>query len=255
MASKPKKRRLSKDLPPDLSELMNKLIKHAASFIREFDSSEQKMREIVREFRKIADEVRKMQETTDKVRTTGTVAGGVGIGLAIFAAPFTGGASLVAAGALAAAGAGVVVGANVTKTMKENGSAEKVEKLGKDFMKIVEPLKKDLEEIKKTCEKLEQRSAELQAENTLTDMEEFQRILTQVSELARRSEEVLSFTAILMGDMRGLLMLLVKVFRVTSTPEDDKKLRKSIIQSADRCQEVVVKFDQMKKELKDFSVK
>ena len=71
---------------------------------------------------------------------------------------------------------------NAIKTMKENESAEKVEELGKDFMEIIEPLKKDLEEIKRTCEKLEQRSAELQAGITLRDMEELQRSLRRVSE-------------------------------------------------------------------------
>ena len=117
-------------------------------------------------------------------------------------------------------------------------------------MEIIKRLKIDLEEIKRTFEKLEQRSTELQAGITLIDMEDFQRSLRQVSELAERSEDVLSEAAKLMS-LDGLLLL----FRVTATPEEDKKLRNSIIQSAVRCQEVVVKFDQMKEELKDFSVK
>ncbi|TDH02498.1 hypothetical protein EPR50_G00173740 [Perca flavescens] len=52
----------------------------------------------------------------------------------------------------------------------------------RDFMEIIEPLKKDLEEIKRSCEELEQRSAELQAGITLTDMEECQSVLRRVSE-------------------------------------------------------------------------
>ncbi|XP_035863923.1 uncharacterized protein LOC118496403 [Sander lucioperca] len=259
-------RRLNKDFPPNLSELMHTFITHATSFIRKFASSEHRMRQIAGEFREISDEVRKMQKTTDKVRTAGAVAGGVGIGavigiaLLVLAAPFTGGASLSAVGPLAVAaaaagGGAVVVGVNVTKTMKENGSVKKVEELGKEFMEIVEPLKYNLEKIKKTCEKLEQRSAELQAEKTLTDMEEFQRILTRVTELAGRSEEVLSAAAILMSVIGDLLLLIVKVFRLNATPEEHEKLGNSIIQSADHCQKVVKDFDEMKKELKDFSVK
>ncbi|XP_039634611.1 uncharacterized protein LOC120544724 [Perca fluviatilis] len=292
MASRPRRRR-SRDFPPDFSELMNTLKNHAASFIREFGSREQKMREIVREFREISDGVRKMQEITDRVRTVGAVTGGVGIGLSVLAALFTGGVSLAVvllvaaaggavtgaggiglsflaamftggvslavvplaavAGGAAAAGKGVVFAVNVTKRMKETGSAKKVEELGKEFMEIVEPLKKDLEEIKRTCEKLEERSAGDQAGITLRDMEGLQRILTRVSELAERSEEVVFVTATLMGIIRCLILLLVTIFRVTATPEEDKKLRNSIIQSAVRCQEVVVKFDQMKKELKDLT--
>ncbi|TDH02489.1 hypothetical protein EPR50_G00173690 [Perca flavescens] len=135
--------------------------------------------------------------------------------------------------------------------MKENGSVKKVEELGKEFMEMVEPLKKDLEEIKRTCEKLEQRSAELQAGITLTDMEEFQRSLTRVSELAGRSRVVLSASAILMSSIDVLLLLI----RVTATPEDDDKLRNSIIQSADCFQMIIGDCEKMKEELKDFSVK
>lgn len=167
MASRP--RRWSKDLPEDLSQLMDKLIKYAASFIKAFDNSEPKMGRIVKEFQKIADEVRKMQETTDRVRTAGAVTGGTGIVVGILAALLTGGVSLLGAGA-AAVGGGVVFGANTTQARIEKESAKKVEKLGEEFLEIVEPLKNDLEEIKTTCEQLEQQSAEVQAENTLTDM-------------------------------------------------------------------------------------
>ncbi|XP_078101586.1 uncharacterized protein LOC144514275 [Sander vitreus] len=272
--------RRSRDFSPDLSELMNKLIKHAALFIREFDIREQKMREIVREFRKMADEVRKMQQRTDTVKTAGGVTAGVGLGLLALAAPFTGGTSLAAAAAftagalVAATGGSVISDANEKKTRKENESEKKVGELGKEFMKMVDRLKNDLEEIKRTCEKVEQRSAELQAENTLTDMkrmcekveqrtaecqaevnltdmEEFHSILRRVSELADRIEEVLSAAVKVMSSISDLLL----IFTVTATPEKDIKLRNSIMQSADRCQEVVDDFDQMKKELKDFTEK
>ncbi|XP_039635489.1 uncharacterized protein LOC120545309 [Perca fluviatilis] len=268
MASTPRRRRrMSIVIPPDLSELMDQVKELAVPFVREFDSSEPKMQEIEGEFRNIA-EVRKMQKRTDKnaLAIAGAVIGGlgiragvgigaaVGIGLLVFAAPFTEGASLAAVAPLAVAagavaGGAVVAGVNSIKTMKANRSIKKVKKLAKDFKEITEPLKIDLEEIKRTCEKLEQRSAGLQAGITLTDMEDFQRILRRVSELAERSGEVLSAAVKVMSSID------VKVFRVTATPEEDKKLTDSIIQSADRCQEVVVKFDQMKKELKDFTEK
>ncbi len=251
MASRP--RRGSKELPPNLSELMNKLIKHGASFIKVFDNSEPKMRQIVGEFQVIAKEVKEMQERTDTVRRGGAVIGGVAL-IGIIAGPFTGGASLLAAGA-AATGGVAVVGANVTKVMKENGSATKVEKLGKEFLEIVETLKNDLEEIKTTCEKLEQQSAEVQAKNTLTDVDEFQRTIRRVSELRERSKKSLVVAVTVMEVIGNLLLLFLGILRVTATPEEDKKLRDSIIQSADQCQKVVVEFDKMKTELKDFTEK
>ncbi|XP_039635486.1 uncharacterized protein LOC120545308 isoform X2 [Perca fluviatilis] len=167
------------------------LKKHAASFIKKFDSSEHRMTQIVEEFRGITDEVRETQQTTDAFRTAGTFTAGVGIGLLVLAAPLTGGASLAAGavGAAAAAGGGAVVaGANEKKTRKEIERKKKVEKLGKEFMKIVERMKNNLEKIKRRCEKLDQRSAQRQAEKTRADMEEFQRILRRVSEDRREGQ-------------------------------------------------------------------
>ncbi|XP_038590339.1 uncharacterized protein LOC119914866 [Micropterus salmoides] len=253
MASKPR-RRFSKDLPPDLSELMNKLIKYATSFIRRFDYSEDRMRQVVGEFKKIAAEVRKMQEKTDKARTIGVVAGGIGLGVLVLAAPFTGGLSLLGAGAAgAAAGGATVVGANIVKTMTENGSAKEVEKQGKKFLEIVEPLKNELEEIKRTCERLEEESAAFQAENTLSDMEEFQRILRRVAELKQESQGAVDVAVLVMGLINDLLVLLVNVFRLTPTPEEDRKLTASILQSADQCQKVSDQFLQVKNELSSFT--
>ncbi|XP_031172875.1 uncharacterized protein LOC116062356 [Sander lucioperca] len=195
MASKP--RRGSKELSPDRSELMDKLIKLASSFISKFANNEQKIRPIIREFREIADEVRKMQKRTDEANRVGTevlevtargmpfgsLAGGAAVAALAVAA---GRAVAVLAVAVASGRARVAGGAasGILVAGVKSGSVNKVEELGKDLMEIVEPLKKDLDEIKRTCEELEQRSAELQAELTLTDMEEFL-ILTVVSILGR----------------------------------------------------------------------
>eukprot|EP00064_Thunnus_orientalis_P023681 superscaffoldBa00009210_g23935 len=210
------------------------------------------MRHIVRRFQEIAAEVRKNQETTDGVRTRGAVVGGVGL-LALLAAPFTVVVSLVVAAGTAAVGGSFVVGANISKMMKENGSAKKVEELGKEFMEIVEPLKNELQEIKTTCEKLEQRSTEAQADNTLSNVEEFQTILRRVSELKKKSEGILVVVLEGMGTIGKMVTLLLRVFRVTATPEEDKKLRDSILQSADQSHTVVDEFDKMKNELGNFT--
>ncbi|XP_039635484.1 uncharacterized protein LOC120545308 isoform X1 [Perca fluviatilis] len=236
MASKPRRRR-SKELPPDLSELMGQLKNHSASFIREFDNNEDRMRQIKGELEETTAEVRKMQKRL-AARIRAIILAGlvVAAALAVTAAVTVadGGArkasttltatpiatrtatrmrlapaveqegvlagkgaagilpmTVVAAAVALVAAIGGVVYANVRQRIHENRSIKKVEELGKEFMEMVEPLKKDLEEIKRMCEKLEQRSAEDQAGNTLADMEELQRSLRRVSE-DRREREILA---------------------------------------------------------------
>lgn len=254
MASGPK-RRHSKQLPPNLSELMDKLSEEAALFIQQFSTSEPRMREIVEEFLRISNKIKDMQWKMDTVRNVGAVTGGAAlvIGAAIVAAPFTGGMSLPFGAA--AIGGVAVVAANIRKMMSESGSAKKVEELGKEFMAIVEPMKKNLEEIKMTCEKLEEKSAEAQAENSLTDVEELQRCLRQVSELKEKSAGVLTESVSVLYAINQLLILIVSIFRVTATPENDKRLEEAIIQSADQSQKVVNELYEMRNELGDFTEK
>lgn len=264
MASRPK-RRHSKQLPPNLSELMDKLTEEAALFIQQFSTSEPRMREIVEEFLRISNKIKDMQWKMDTVRNVGAVTGGaavaaaVVIGASIVAAPFTGGMSLpfgaAAIGQVFAASGVAVVAANIRKMMSESGSAKKVEELGKEFMAIVEPMKKNLEEIKMTCEKLEEKSAEAQAENSLTDVEELQRCLRQVSELKEKSAGVLTESVSVLYAINQLLILIVSIFRVTATPENDKRLEEAIIQSADQSQKVVNELYEMRNELGDFTEK
>lgn len=258
MASGPK-RRHSKQLPPNLSELMDKLTEEAALFIQQFSTSEPRMREIVEEFLRISNKIKDMQWKMDTVRNVGAVTGGaavaaaVVIGASIVAAPFTGGMSLPFGAA--AIGGVAVVAVNIRKMMSESGSAKKVEELGKEFMAIVEPMKKNLEEIKMTCEKLEEKSAEAQAENSLTDVEELQRCLRQVSELKEKSAGVLTESVSVLYVINQLLILIVSIFRVTATPENDKRLEEAIIQSADQSQKVVNELYEMRNELGDFTEK
>lgn len=232
---------------------MNKLVRCAKEFISQFDSSEGEMRRIVREFMEIADEVRNMQEGTDTARTAGAVGGGVTIGLGILFAPFTGGASLALAVAGVTIGGATVVGSNVTQVCKEKGYGKKVQELGEVFMHKVEPMKGNLEEIKTTCEELEQESRKHQAEKTLKNMEEFNDILRRVSELRTRSKGVLEIIIAALTSVNGLLQLIVAVVRVTSTPEQDAKLRASIIESSDQCKKVTDELEKMKDKVEVFT--
>ncbi|KAG8010403.1 hypothetical protein GBF38_009398 [Nibea albiflora] len=226
------RRRWSKDLPPDLSGLMNTLINYANSFIRKFDNKEKDMRRIVGQLQEISAEVRALQNRGPSDFTRGARQT-----FGFFAAP------------LEFAEKGVQ---RVTNAFRESGKAYQVEKLGKEFTEIVVPLKNDLEQIQKTCEKLEQKSSEVRAKCTLEEMEEFEKILRQVSELGEKSEGVLGVVVTVLGFIGDLLMLVVNVIAATVSTEVEEGLRDSIIQSADQCQKVVREFETMKKELEEF---
>ncbi|XP_038590340.1 uncharacterized protein LOC119914867 [Micropterus salmoides] len=248
MASEPRRKRFSKDLPPDLSELMNKLIQHATSFIRGFDISKQRRTEIVGEFQNITAEVRKMQKITQYKIFTGII---FVISMILKLSLVGGGRGAVAAvAAVGAISVAIAVSAANKKKTTENKSAEKVLNLGGEFLEIVEPLKNELEEIKRTCERLEEESAAFQAENTLSHMEEFQRILRQVAQLNQESQEAVDVAVLVMGVMGKLVMLIRNVFTIFA--EENRKLTASILQSADQCQKVSDQFDQMKNELSAF---
>lgn len=239
--------------------LLNKLRKNAFLFIQHFDRNESQMRNIVREFQSISNEVKEMQEKTDAARKKGAVTAGIGTGAilgVLVLAPFTGGLSLAVAGVGAATvvgGGATVVGSNITKMWSESRRAEQVEMWGEEFMRKVEPMKKNLEDIKMTCEDLEKKSAEAQAENTVTDVEELQRTLRRVSRLKEMSSGLLFETNILLAFVDGLVKLIKQIFRVTATPEEDQKLRDAIINSADQSQKIIEGFDKMRTELRKFT--
>ena len=99
--------------------------------------------------------------------------------------------------------------------------------------------------------KLEQKKTEAQAGNTLTDMKEFQLILRRVSEVGK-SKQVLDVALTVTQAVGDMLKLFVLVFSVSATPEQDRKFRESIMQSADQSQRVIDTFNKMMEELKDF---
>ncbi|XP_069028933.1 uncharacterized protein [Embiotoca jacksoni] len=262
MASGPiiiRRRRKSIGLPLMFSKLHDKVNTDVDSFTELFDISEPEMRRIVADFQRISEEVKTMQRDTDIVRKVGggigVVAGIAGIvgGIAgivgVLAAPLTGGTSLLVAGAAVGGGVGVVV-ANISKKLKENGSMKKVEERGKDFMKLVEPLKEKLEGIQTTCKQFEESVDG--AENTLKDVEEMKEILRRVSELRKKSRGALDVAVSVLQNINQVLVLIVAIFIVLPTPEQDKKLRESIIQSADQSQKVVDEFNGMKRVLEQW---
>lgn len=158
-----------------------------------------------------------------------------GLTVGVVAGLVTGGMGLIGT---AAVGGAAIIHANVAKMITENGRAKKVEELGKIFLSMVGPMKKELEEIKNTCATLKEKSTEAQAQNCLSDMERFQEVLSRVSDLAKTNKEALNVAVVMMEAVRGMIILPVAVFRVTATPQQDKELTDAIVQSADRCREV-----------------
>ncbi|XP_022075286.1 uncharacterized protein LOC110969514 [Acanthochromis polyacanthus] len=173
------------------------------------------------------------------------VGGGVvavlGAGLAALGGGVVVGAVAAADGAVRGVVGGVVVGSIITTMWSE--SAKKVEKLGKEFIGIAEALKRTLEEIQETCEKLEIEAAEAQYGNTRTT-EEFEMILRQVSGLKEVVSESLPKVT------SNLLTFTVSVLKLTETPEEDRKIRYAIIQSADHSQNVTNEFKKTQTHLK-----
>lgn len=103
------------------------------------------MRQIVREFLKIAKELREMQSKTDTARKVGV---GFLIG-GILEALFTTGVSAgAAATAPAAAAAATVVTTSVIKILSDKDKAKEVKTWGEEFMAKVRPMKENLEDIK-----------------------------------------------------------------------------------------------------------
>lgn len=76
-------------------------------------------------------------------------------------------------------------------------------------------------------------------------------ILRRVSEVGK-SKQVLDVALTVTQAVGDMLKLFVLVFSVSATPEQDRKFRESIMQSADQSQRVIDTFNKMMEELKDF---
>lgn len=261
-----------------LSTVMEELIKDADSFFQQFNSRQSRMREIVEKLKGISEEVQKMQQVGCRQKTaptaeergaaairTGVVLGATALVTAPISLPLAAGSVVLAGTAVlagtmfkmakyvAGGGAPPAAGAPGAKIKPKRRFAEEVEKLGKELMAIVEPMKKNVEGIKMACEKLEKESAEAQAKNILTDMEELQRLLRRVSKLKRMSAGVLDDLGELKQAIDGIREHMQKVLINNTTPEEDEKLRNCIIQSSNKTQSLVDECAVMKTDLREVS--
>lgn len=205
---------VSRELPLDISELTDTLIKNVNVFISQFDSREVRMKRTVRDFQEMAEKVRKMQEKSNRVRTAVAVGAGVAVfgffGLiGLFFARVTEGLSLVLTAIAAAVGGIVVVCASIKTLINESVNAGRVAKLGTDFTSIIEPMKRSLQEIKMVCEELKLKSFEVQAEQTLNDMVEFT-MITTITVVTMR------------GERRGASSASLETFIILSADQSEK---------------------------------
>lgn len=247
------RREVNRKLPPQLSELIIKLIEHADSFIRVFNNKEPRMREIERKFEKISAEVKEELETADAVKTGGLITGGVGVAvgvLGLLAAPFTGGASLAvtaaaSGGIVGVAGVTITVGAIIIEFIIKNGSAVKLQRLGEEFMEIVQPMNKHLAEIKAISETLKKKFIKIQN----ADMKEIQALLSQVRSISVRATAELQKVVEFLSE---LVRLIMKIFKTTLSSEEEKKLPDFITKSGAECRSIIRDFSGKKKELQTF---
>lgn len=110
----------------------------------------------------------------------------------------------------------MVVGVDATTKEKEKGSAKKVEKLGKEFLERVEPLKNHLEEIMTTFETLQQiPGAELEVGGM-----KVQSSLRKGFVAVKKVAAVLSFTHKLIVAVNAMALLAVTVYTKKVSPEE-----------------------------------
>lgn len=253
MASSGRRRR-SKQLPPQLCELMDTLVEQAQSFITAFDQSEPSLTHTAGEIQKITDHLDEMQKTAGMFTRGGGVSAGLGLLICVVglsAAPFSSVVNVnavIVGGIVATFGRAVGVSANVIKTVKENNYGKKVVELGEGFMQVVEPLRGEVENIKATCEQLEEKSRGIQAECVLADLQELEKIL---SELRTRSRKLSSVVLAVMQEINTTLRIITNFFRLTGRPEEDKRLSDVILSSGRCCQRVINELEAMKNDLKD----
>ncbi|TNM91821.1 hypothetical protein fugu_018832 [Takifugu bimaculatus] len=255
MASSGRRRR-SKQLPPQLCELMDTLVKQAQSLITAFDHSKPGLTQTAGEIQKIIDQIDEMERAAGMFTRGGGVSAALGLiicGVGLSAAPFSSAASInavIVGGIVATFGRAVGVTANVTKTVKENNFGKKVAKLGERFMQMVEPLRSEVKHIRTTCAQLEEKSRGVEAECVLADLEELEKILL---ELRTRSGKLSSVVLAVMQEINTTLRIITNFFRLTGRHEEDNRLSDVIVNSGRCCQKVINELEAMKKNLNDIA--
>lgn len=230
-----------------VAQSLNDINGRGAAFIRNFDRQEPRLIQIAGTFERITAEVEKIAQEANAVRLGGAVTAGVGLGLAVLGlavAPLTGGTSLAVSGAATALTAGTVaVTAEVVKVLKEKGSANELETLGNEFMRVVGPLNEELKEIKALSRQLQ---LDL-AERYLGDRrQKIKSSLQKVADTSGAIDEAVQFINV-------LIQLVMKLLQQISTHNEDVELTDKIVKSGDQCWKTIRHLRHMKEELRGFS--
>lgn len=108
-------------------------------------------RECSSNLRALADELETLRRDCNIAGTVGTTVAVVG-GVAVAAAPFTGGASLAVGGAVVGAvGAGVSLGTSITEHFLSNGKLERVKQIDEKCSKIAAKIKQLFQKLRDEC--------------------------------------------------------------------------------------------------------
>ncbi|KAK1881358.1 adenylate kinase [Dissostichus eleginoides] len=245
---------MPKQLPSQLSGLLNNLCETGRLFNEEYESKKPRTQAIAVELVEISNNLKVVQNNLNKARLHGEVVGGLGltVGLAAAFLPAPGKLALCLAGGMAAV-CGLIwaLTANATKAMTEIMSIIKIEDLGKEFMQIIELQKGLLVDIKTVSEELEEKSRN-QAKIGLMKTEELQQLLKQTATLSEKSKEVVDGTLNTLRQVKELLDFIITLTSNTLTAEEDAKLRDFITDAALLCENTVLEFAEMRNVLRDY---
>ncbi len=172
-----RRRRWSMEETPAFSDLLKKLPKYSASFIRAFDRKKVRMRRIAYGLQKVAAQVKHMKEKSKTLKVTALLCAAAIGSVAAAAGGFS--FTAFAAAALAAVGLATAFVFTRKQLRGQRGSRKQV----KEFLKIVDLLRSELEEVKKVCEDLQRESVGAEMGNTARLKDDIDNLLDVTAKL------------------------------------------------------------------------
>lgn len=156
----------------------------------------------------------------------------VGLGVTVLGlidAPFTGGAGVVAASWIVVAAVGGVVAATgkVMQFLPESNHSNKLERIGNEFLDIVQPLNEEAKKIRAMARRLHV--------ERVTEVED---ALQQVNNASVTIEGV--------EFIKGMVQLILRLLQHISTEEEQQELTERLIQSGEQCWKIIKHFGDFK---------
>lgn len=141
---------------------MDSLNNCIGAFRGKYPNREAKMNEFIEELRNTSEEHKTFESNTNSAKIAGGVATGIGLTLAIFAAPFTAGLSVLIGGlVVGTAGALGVAGSAGVSTVKYNDCCKRMQKITQEFKDDIRSIESDLQKILQYCKKIQNDSGKM----------------------------------------------------------------------------------------------